>query len=152
MEKEFTASAYILHEQKILLLFHHKFQKWLPPGGHVEANETPAETAKREAKEETGLDIEFIKQENIWLNYWNAVSFDRPYFCLLGNIPAYKDRPAHQHMDFVYIAKPIKLITEMPENCRWFKRTELQTLKPDVEIFQETLDVIDHLDAKFFNK
>ena len=30
--------------------------RWLPPGGHVEAGEDPAATARREAREELGVD------------------------------------------------------------------------------------------------
>ena len=34
---------------------------WAPPGGHVEFGETASETARRETKEETGIDITNIK-------------------------------------------------------------------------------------------
>jgi 8-oxo-dGTP pyrophosphatase MutT (NUDIX family) len=51
MERHFTTSVYILHEGKVLLLFHPKLQKWLPPGGHIEKDESPPEAAKREVME-----------------------------------------------------------------------------------------------------
>lgn len=147
MEREFTASTYILHQQKILLIFHPKFLKWLPPGGHVEKNETPAEAAKREVKEETGLDIDFIKQENLWINRWNVKSIERPYFCMLGHVPPYKERAAHQHIDFVYIAQPSpNTPMDIPENCRWFTLEDLKQLKPDEDVFQESLEIIQHLE------
>jgi len=66
---------------------HPKLKKWLPPGGHVEENESPPEAATREVKEETGLEITFIKQENIWIEKWNAKSFERPFLCLTEEIP-----------------------------------------------------------------
>jgi 8-oxo-dGTP pyrophosphatase MutT (NUDIX family) len=31
---------------------------WLQPGGHIDTDETPAEAALREAREETGLELE----------------------------------------------------------------------------------------------
>lgn len=143
MEKEFTATSYIIDGDKFLLVYHHKLQKWIPPGGHIEKNETPAEAARREVLEETGFEIEFIKQENIWLHYPNASSFERPYLCLLENIPPYKDRPAHQHVDFVYVARPLSNMNdELPENCCWFGLDDLKKLEPEVEIFQEVLDTI----------
>lgn len=147
MKREFTASVYIIEEQKVLLIYHRKLGKWLPPGGHVEDNETPPEAARREALEETGWEIELIPQENTWLNYWNAASFERPYLCLLEEIPAYKEHPAHQHMDFVYIARPIKCISTLvpQEQMRWFAWDELLALQPDQDIFNETLQVIRHL-------
>jgi 8-oxo-dGTP pyrophosphatase MutT (NUDIX family) len=94
MERQFTATVYIIAENKVLLLMHPKVQKWLPPGGHLEANEIPSECAKREALEETGLTVELIKEEHVWVDRWNATSFERPWLCLLENMPAYGSQPA----------------------------------------------------------
>ncbi len=58
--KHFTASALIIDNDKVLLVFHKKFNVWLYPGGHVEKNENPDETLLREVKEETGLEVEII--------------------------------------------------------------------------------------------
>lgn len=146
--KQFTATSYIIDEdkQEVLLIYHKKLKKWLPPGGHIEANETPPEAAKREALEETGIAIEFIQQENIWIDRWNAKSFERPYLCLLEEIPSHGDTPAHQHMDLIYIARPAALqdplFPKEQNEMRWFTLQELQALVPDVDIFAETLSTI----------
>jgi len=145
MDKHFTATAYILDQDKILLLKHPKLQKWLPPGGHVEENETPPECAKREALEETGLEIEFLRQENLWLEFWNAKSIERPYLCLLENIPAFKDKPEHQHIDQIFLARPIGGILKAQEEIRWFSLTEVEELTGDDEIFVETKTTIRHI-------
>ncbi len=42
---------------EILLIRHIKSGYWSFPKGHVEGDETEVETAKREIKEETGLDV-----------------------------------------------------------------------------------------------
>ncbi|SRR3989339_824416 len=145
MEKHFTATAYILFSDKVLLLFHPKLQKWLPPGGHLEENETPPEGAKREVLEETGLEIDWVMQENLWIERWNAKSIERPYLCLLENIPAHGNKPEHQHIDFIYLAKPIggKLIED--PLLRWFSLQEVLDLKSDKEIFLETQETISHI-------
>ena len=54
-----------LDKQKILLLDHKKALLMLPSGGHVEINEMPFETAKRELYEELELSLEpiFEKKE-----------------------------------------------------------------------------------------
>ena len=50
----------------MLLVHHNGFDKWVPPGGHIEPGDTFAQTAAREVKEETGLDVEIISaQPNI---------------------------------------------------------------------------------------
>ena len=145
MEKHFTATAYILCEDKVLLLFHPKLQKWLPPGGHLEENETPPEAARREVLEETGLEIALIHQENIWIERWNASSFERPYLCLLENIPEHKGKKAHQHMDFIYLAKPIGGSLIQDPFLRWFSLEDVSSLESDKEIFKETKETIEHL-------
>src|SRR6266550_2401906 len=128
MKKQFTATVYILEENKVLLHFHKKLQKWLPPGGHVEADELPSDCAKREALEETGLHVELIKDENIWVSRWNATSFERPWLCLLENIPPHGTEGPHQHIDFVYLGRPVGgAITNAhrsQHDIRWFTLDE----------------------------
>lgn len=146
MEKQFTASVYILENHQVLLLYHPKLKKWLPPGGHIETNELPSECAIRETLEETGLQIELIKDEHIWINQCNANSFERPWLCLLENIPPHGFQPAHQHVDFIYLGKPIGgSISEKhraQHEIRWFSLEEALSLQPDQEIFIETQQVL----------
>lgn len=153
MEKQFTATVYIIDNGKVLLVFHRKFQKWLPPGGHMHDNEIPPEAAKREAFEETGLEIEFIKQENIWVHHWNSKSFERPYLCLLEEVPAFGDKPAHQHIDFIYLAYPvggkINQNHEETSGIKWFTLEEIEALTSDVEIFTEVKETVRHLFAQY---
>lgn len=146
MKREFTSTVYILENDKVLLIFHKKLQKWLPPGGHIDPNETPPEAARREAFEETGLHISIIPQENIWVDNWNAKSIERPYLCLLEEIPEHNGVPAHQHIDMVFLARPLegKLIEnpEETDGLRWFSWDEVEALTSDQEIFAETKAVV----------
>lgn len=61
-ERQYCASAFTIDFQnkKVLLMFNKKLNKWLQPGGHIEHNETPIETAVRETKEKTGIDIQIV--------------------------------------------------------------------------------------------
>lgn len=148
MIRQFTATVYILDDkrQKVLLVHHKKLGKWLPPGGHIDHNETPPEAAIREAKEETGLDVELMKQENIWIDRPNAKSLARPYLCLLEEIPAHGDHPAHQHIDQIFVGRAIGGDSnhngDEVHDMRWFSLDDLKQLKPEIEIFEETLQTI----------
>jgi ADP-ribose pyrophosphatase YjhB (NUDIX family) len=53
-------SVIVINDNRILLVRHRKGPKyyWVLPGGRLEYGETFSECAVREAKEETGLDIE----------------------------------------------------------------------------------------------
>jgi 8-oxo-dGTP pyrophosphatase MutT (NUDIX family) len=149
VKRQFTVTTYIIENQRILLILHRKLKKWLPPGGHLESNEIPPETARREAREETGLEIEIITQENVWIDRWNAKSMERPYLCLIEEIPAYDNQPPHQHIDMVYLARPVggkeKHNLHETNGMRWFTLEEIEALAPDKEIFVETQQVIRHL-------
>lgn len=59
MYKQF-ASGYLVRDGKVLLVHHNTFNKWTPPGGHMEENETPEDTVIREFKEETQLDVRVL--------------------------------------------------------------------------------------------
>lgn len=153
MEKHFTATAYIIDRKKVLLVFHRKFQKWLPPGGHLDPNESPPECVIREAKEETGYDIELVRQENVWINRWNSNSFERPYLCMMHEVPAHNGTPAHQHMDMIYLARLIGgegvHRSEELEKMKWFALSEIEELRSDIDIFEETKQAIRHILSRF---
>lgn len=66
---------------EFLLVDHKKAGLWLPPGGHVELDEHPKKTVRREIKEELGIESEF--------------AFDDPQFVTVtktvGNAPSHTD-------------------------------------------------------------
>lgn len=59
----YVCSGYLVEHGKVLLVHHNRFDKWVPPGGHIEPGESFAGTAEREFKEETGLLVEVISSQ-----------------------------------------------------------------------------------------
>jgi len=51
----FTASGFVIGTRGTILHLHRKLHIWVQPGGHVDGGENPAEAARRETEEETGL-------------------------------------------------------------------------------------------------
>ncbi len=147
MKREFTASVYIVEKESVLLILHRKLGVWLPAGGHIDPDELPSDAAIREAKEETGLDVELMAQENVWVpQMTNGKSIPRPYLCLLEEIPEYKDVAAHQHIDFVFVGR--KVGGALKHNLRecdgvaWFT---LEELKNEKALYEETRSVTMHI-------
>ena len=56
-----TGSAFVVGERGVVLLRHKRLGMWLQPGGHIDPGETPWDAARREAIEETGLDVDFAE-------------------------------------------------------------------------------------------
>lgn len=74
------ASGYLVKNNKVLLVHHKKFDKWTPPGGHLEENETPDEAVIREWREELGLDINVIPaHESAFAGDANATPIPMPF-------------------------------------------------------------------------
>jgi 8-oxo-dGTP pyrophosphatase MutT (NUDIX family) len=129
MIKHFTSTVYITAvvggEKKVLLHKHKKLQFWLGMGGHVEENENPVETAIREVKEETGLDIE-IAHTNRLGNEGSAIELHLPEMMIEAYIPRHKDTQGHLHIDCAYFAQTDKPgDVHMKEEFRWFTQADL---------------------------
>ncbi len=57
MEKEKSCGAIVINKNNKILLVHHNAGHWDFPKGHIENRETEEQTAIREVKEETNIDI-----------------------------------------------------------------------------------------------
>jgi 8-oxo-dGTP pyrophosphatase MutT (NUDIX family) len=57
--RAFSVAIFCRHAGQILLIHHRRLGTWLPVGGELEPGETPLEAARRELREETGLEGSF---------------------------------------------------------------------------------------------
>ena len=111
-----TGSAFVVDPSgRVLLTFHRKLQRWLQLGGHSEVTEfDPAQTAHREALEESGLaELGFHPRFG-----------ERPMDIDVHLIPENPKEGAHYHLDFryVFLATDPDAIVCGDESCdlRWF--------------------------------
>jgi ADP-ribose pyrophosphatase YjhB (NUDIX family) len=57
--RAFSVAIFARHADRVLLIKHKRLGAWLPVGGELEEGETPLEAARRELREETGLEGTF---------------------------------------------------------------------------------------------
>lgn len=120
---DFTASVFIVHEGKVLLHMHKKLGKWLQPGGHIELDEGPDETARKEVREETGLVVELIGSRaadpNIPGDIVPPVFINRHHF-----------NETHEHIDCTYFGRIVGGELRPEEGTatafQWLSREEVE--------------------------
>lgn len=128
--KHFTASALIIDNDKVLLVYHKKLDAWLYPGGHIEENENPDEALLREVEEETGLEVEIISNKDDTLSDCKAdvSSLHIPYACLCELVGD------HYHNDLIYKCKikkkcELKYNKDESDDIGFFNINEIEKLK-----------------------
>src|SRR5262245_36005362 len=97
---DFTVAIFVVQNGKVLLIHHRKLDKWLPLGGHIELNEDPEAAALREAKEESGLDVELIGERPPTTESGTRALI-APRFLDIHRI-----NEMHEHIGMIYWARP----------------------------------------------
>lgn len=128
---DFTVDVFIIHEKKVLLIFHKKHSMWLQIGGHIELNEDPEQALFREVKEECGLDIEIIGNKEPNTEVKGTKFLYPPIFLNIHDI-----NETHKHVGLYYIAKArsdkFVLNNKEHKDIRWFTKEELD--KPEFNL------------------
>jgi 8-oxo-dGTP pyrophosphatase MutT (NUDIX family) len=110
-----TASGVVAGRRGTVLHLHRRMGRWMQPGGHVEADEPPASAARREAEEETGLEVDHPP--------------DGP---VLINLDVHEAMDGHTHLDLRYLllgpdTDPRPPLNESQE-VRWFGWDEAEAM------------------------
>jgi 8-oxo-dGTP pyrophosphatase MutT (NUDIX family) len=138
-----TASVFLfaptLSGWQLGLIQHPRFRRWMLPGGHVEPEENPAETARREVKEETGLQAELLVCPRLATpGRIDQQVVPPPLWILEEDVPPERRQPSdHIHIDFLYAATTCIGTPRVTGELRlgWFSPDELDGLG----LFEDTL-------------
>lgn len=128
--KEFLSTVYVVRNSKVLMTWNNKVNNWIPIGGHIEKNELPCSSVIREAKEESGLDIELVSP----FDKSKTGNLVQPVHIHLDHI-----KEDHKHINLIYFAV-VKCgqcfeIDDEGKKLKWFslKDLEKENLLPSVK-------------------
>ena len=125
---DFTVAIFVVKDAKVLLIHHRQLDKWLPLGGHIELDEDPEMAALREAREESGLEVELLG-ERPPTTETGTRALIAPRFLDIHRI-----NPTHEHIGMIYWARPtngaVTLAPAEHHHIRWCSVDELEKLEP----------------------
>lgn len=133
MERHFTVTGFVSQRGQTALHWH-RLGLWLPPGGHIEADEDPIQAVLREVHEETGLAVAVTPTAPEWAF---EVAYHEPQLPAPVTIGVYNiergdphQRDAHQHIDLVYFTRPLAgqalTLPDGGEGWLWVSEAELR--------------------------
>jgi 8-oxo-dGTP pyrophosphatase MutT (NUDIX family) len=127
---DFTVAIFVVENGRVLMILHRNLKKWLPLGGHIELDEDPEIAAIREAKEESGLDVELIGDRPPTSGP-GVRALIAPRFMDIHRI-----NDTHEHIGLIYFARPkngdLKLAEEEHHDIRWCAPGDLDRLQPSI--------------------
>lgn len=120
--RAFSVAVYARRGGRVLVIAHRRLGTWLPVGGELETGETPLEAARRELREESGLEGRFWPLRGAcegvppgYLGYEEHLAGDKGL-----------------HMNFVFVAEVDEGVEVAPNHeftdYRWVDRAELEDL------------------------
>lgn len=147
--RHFTATVYVVEGSATLLHEHGRLDRWLPPGGHVGRDELPRETARREVREETGLEAT-LRESETSVEGPATRELPAPEHLLLHDIHDYADGAVgHQHIDFVYFGEVSDRELapadgeRSPRHWAWFTPEDLRAGDVGAEVVELGVSAID---------
>jgi 8-oxo-dGTP pyrophosphatase MutT (NUDIX family) len=125
---DFTVAIFVVRDDKVLLIHHRQLDKWLPLGGHIELDEDPEQAALREAREESGFEVELIGERPPTTSHGTRALIT-PRFLDIHRIT-----DTHEHIGMIYWARPkhgaLALAAAEHHDIRWCSTEDLERLQP----------------------
>jgi 8-oxo-dGTP pyrophosphatase MutT (NUDIX family) len=123
---DFVVTVFIVYDNKVLLVHHPRYNKWLPMGGHIELDEDPEEALFREVKEETGLDVEILSSKP------EISQSDTKFILTPRFIDVHEANRPHKHIALVYFASARNnqhVLSDEHIDIQWLEEEDLDSPK-----------------------
>lgn len=120
---DFTVTLFIVHEGRVLLVNHPRYGKWIPPGGHIELDETPDQALFREIAEETGLEVEMLGTKP------SAKSPGSEFMFTPNYLDVHEANAPHKHIGLTYFVRATSdkfRLSDEHTDMKWFTLDELE--------------------------
>jgi 8-oxo-dGTP pyrophosphatase MutT (NUDIX family) len=104
-------------EGRVLLQRRRDTGQWALPMGKMEIGETPSACARRETKEETGIDVEVTGLLGVYSDP--------------GHIVEYGDGEIRQEYELIFLARPVSglpTVNDEASDVRWVEREDMRAL------------------------
>jgi 8-oxo-dGTP pyrophosphatase MutT (NUDIX family) len=142
--REFLSTVFVVKDGKVLMTWNNKVKNWIPIGGHIEPNELPCASVIREAKEESGLDIEVVSP----FDNSKTANLVQPIHIHLDHI-----KEDHKHINLIYfgIVKGGECfrIDDEGKELRWFSKEELEKEELIENVKEWAIESLKHLGDKY---
>jgi 8-oxo-dGTP pyrophosphatase MutT (NUDIX family) len=126
---DFIVSAYIVHGNRVLMIFHGALQKWLPIGGHIELDEDPEQALFREIEEESGLTADQLVMKTSKDGHTSTTSKS---LYIPNSLNIHQISETHRHIALTSLTNEVRLADSEHENICWLTIGEIEDLKPHI--------------------
>ena len=156
-QHDYTITGFIVRddmdEPRLLLHMHRKLNKLLPPGGHIELNETPWAALSHEVREESGYTLDELElfQPKLRLSRVDGIIVHpQP---ILSNTHDFSNTHFHTDLDYLLIAHGAS--AGHPEegestDLRWLTIDEIRALSPE-ETFNNIREISEYIFTKLLS-
>jgi 8-oxo-dGTP pyrophosphatase MutT (NUDIX family) len=96
---DFVITVFIVHDDKVLLVHHPRYNKWIPMGGHIELDEDVESALFREIAEETGLEVAILSSKP------NLEAPGTKFQLTPNYVDVHDANPPHQHIALIYFGR-----------------------------------------------
>ncbi|WP_327033552.1 NUDIX domain-containing protein [Micromonospora ureilytica] len=133
--RHFSASAIVFDDDGRVLLVHDGERgRWSLPGGHIRADEDPAQAVLRLVEAQTGMAVQIVDGETFTLPVGRVLAAP---FAVIETDADDSEVGAHRHIDMAYVCRPgdaAEVAASRSHDYRWAPITSLDAITTSIDL------------------